>query len=71
MWRTAFSDFRISVKDLIAEGDKVASRVVASGTNTGELMGMPPTGKQVSVSGMEMAHIKDGKVVERWASLIP
>ena len=64
----AFPDGKITVDDQIAEGDIVASRWTARGTNTGELMGMPATGKEVTVSGIAYTRIVDGKVRESWNS---
>jgi steroid delta-isomerase-like uncharacterized protein len=64
----AFPDGKITVDDQIAEGEKVATRWTGSGTNTGELMGMPATGKEVTVSGVAYTRIVDGKVRESWNS---
>src|SRR5919202_3402005 len=58
---TAFPDLHTTVEDLIAEGDKVARRLTSRGTHQGEFMGIPPTGKQVSVTGIAIDRIKDGK----------
>ena len=63
---TAFPDGHYTVEDLIAEGDKVARRLTFRGTHQGEFMGIPPTGKQVSVTGIAIDRIKDGKFVEGW-----
>jgi steroid delta-isomerase-like uncharacterized protein len=65
---TGFPDGTITVDDQIAEGDLVATRWTGRGTNTGELMGMPPTGKQVTVDGMTFSRIVDGKAREAWLS---
>ncbi len=69
MWRSAFPDLRMSAEDLIAEDDKVVSRVLIQGTNSGAFMGMPATGKQVTITGIEIVRIADGKIVERWGEL--
>jgi predicted ester cyclase len=61
-----FPDYQTIIDDLIAEGDKVAARITMSGTNTGSFMGMPPTGKQVSFTGIYVARIANGKIVEHW-----
>ncbi len=61
-----FSDGRITVDDQIAEGDKVASRWTARGTQTGEVAGIAPTGKEVTVSGLTISLLEDGLVVEEW-----
>ena len=65
----AFPDMHVVVEDLIAEGDKVVSRYTIRATHQGEFMGIPPTGKQVSFTAIEIDRIKDGKVVETWANL--
>ncbi len=66
MPRTAFPDLHFTIEDLIAEGDKVVTRFTARGTHRGELMGIPPTGKQVSFPGILISHISKGKIVEEW-----
>jgi steroid delta-isomerase-like uncharacterized protein len=60
----AFPDMDYRIEDTIAEGDKVVIVWSASGTHQGELMGIPPTGKQARTSGITIDRIKDGKVVE-------
>jgi len=64
----AFRDFNITVEDMVAEGDKVASRFTWRGTHQGELMGIPATGKQITVSEILIHRIADGKIVEGWIS---
>ena len=66
MFLTAFPDLHLTVEDMIAEGDKVVTRFTSRGTQTGAFMGMPPTGKQVTVSSIVIARIADGKIVEEW-----
>lgn len=61
-----FSGWNIVIEDQIAEGDRVASRWVASATNTGPVMGMPATGKLVRVTGVNVARFAEGKIVESW-----
>jgi len=68
MFRSGFSDARITVDDQIAEGDTVASRWTGRGTHDGELMGVPPSGKQVTVSGLVVSRVANGKVVEEWVN---
>ena len=68
LW-TAFPDMHATVENLIAEGDKVASRWTLRGTHQGDLMGIPPTGKHVSFTGMEIDRIEDDKFVETWGSM--
>ena len=62
----AFPDMHVVVEDMIAEGDKVVSRYTIRATHQGEFMGIPPTGKQVSWTGIGIDRIKDGKFVESW-----
>jgi predicted ester cyclase len=57
------------VEDMIAEGDKVMTRLSAYGTQTGELFGIPPTGKQVSMTAIAIHRIANGKIVEHWSEL--
>ncbi len=70
MYRTAFPDLRFTIEDQIAEGDKVVTRWRNRGTHKGELVGevknIPPTGKQVAVSGIVIHRIVGGKFVEQW-----
>jgi steroid delta-isomerase-like uncharacterized protein len=64
----AFPDGRITIDDQFAERDLVATRWTGRGTQNGELMGIPPTGKEVTVSGITISRVKDGKVVEEWSN---
>jgi steroid delta-isomerase-like uncharacterized protein len=63
---TAFPDVQMNIEDLIAEGDKVVARVTVGGTHQGEFMGIDPTGNQVTITGIDILRIADGKIVERW-----
>ena len=63
----AFPDLNIITDDLVAEGDKVVKRWTAHCTHKGELMGIPPTGKQITVTGLEMFRLAGGKIVEIWS----
>jgi predicted ester cyclase len=65
----AFPDLRLTVEDIVAEGDTVAARVAFRGTHRGEFQGIPPTGKQVAFSSMVFNHVVDGKVEEHWVEL--
>jgi len=62
----AFPDGRVTVEDQIAEGDKVVSRWTATGTHTGDLMGIPPTGNRVEISGVTINRFSGGKIAEDW-----
>jgi steroid delta-isomerase-like uncharacterized protein len=67
--RIAFPDLRVTVDDVLAEGDKVAARISIGGTHMGDALGAPPTGKTVQFSGIILARIEDGKIVQSWNSL--
>ena len=67
---TAFPDMKLTIEDIFSHGDKVFSRVRAEGTNTGELMGMPPTGRRVDLRWiMNEARVENGRIVEEWEIL--
>jgi steroid delta-isomerase-like uncharacterized protein len=63
---TAFPDIKITVKDMVAEGDKVAVLVNWKATHQGEYMGIPATGKEIDISAAMIIKIKGGKWVEFW-----
>ena len=65
-YRSAFSDLHIRIEDQIAEGDKVVTRWTGTGTHDGDLAGIAPTGLRVTLPGMEIVRISDGKLVEGW-----
>jgi predicted SnoaL-like aldol condensation-catalyzing enzyme len=67
--RTAFPDLRLTVEDMIAEGDRVADRFTVRGTHLGSLNGIPPTGRKVAFTGSAFHRVVDGKLVESWANL--
>ena len=66
MIRNGFPDIHMTAEDFVAEGDKVASRFEAQGTHNVEFSGVPATGKAVTVSGINIMRIADGKIVEHW-----
>jgi predicted ester cyclase len=67
----AFPDLRISIEDIVAEGDRVAVRARWTGTHRGLLpmMPFPPTNRAVTFTGMVFWRIRDGRIVERWATI--
>jgi predicted ester cyclase len=69
MIRSAFSNIRHPIEDLVGEGDKVAVRLRFEGIHTGDFMGVPASGKQFSVQGTAFLHIAGGKVAQLWGSL--
>jgi steroid delta-isomerase-like uncharacterized protein len=66
--RSAFPDFRITVEDQVAEGDKVVNRFRISGTHQGELEGIAPTGNRVDITGISIDRIEGDKYVETWVN---
>jgi steroid delta-isomerase-like uncharacterized protein len=66
--RNAFPDFQFSILDQIAEGDKVATRWTIRGTHKGEFQGMPPSGKQIEMTGITIFRIANGKLIEGWTN---
>ena len=65
----AFPDLRLTVQDIMAEGDMVAARVAFRGTHRGEFQGIPPTDKEVNFTAMEFNRVIDGKVEGHWVEL--
>jgi steroid delta-isomerase-like uncharacterized protein len=68
MYRAAFPDIQMTIEDMTAEGDRVAVRWTGRGTHTGELMGMPATGKRATVTGILIDRIAGGKIAESWGN---
>jgi steroid delta-isomerase-like uncharacterized protein len=67
-YRSAFPDARVTVDSQLADGDRVVTRWTAQGTHRGELMGIDPTGREVTVNGITISRISAGKVVESWSN---
>jgi steroid delta-isomerase-like uncharacterized protein len=67
-YATAFPGNQITVEAYIAEGDTVVSRWTGRGTHKGDLLGIPPTGKQVTVTGITINRIANGKIAEDWSN---
>ena len=65
-YATTFSDLHFTIDDMVAEGDQVVTRWTVRGTHTGPLMDMPPTGKSVTITGISIDRVKNGKIVEGW-----
>jgi len=68
-YRNGFSDYHCLINDQIAESDQVATRWTFSGTQDGPLMGLPPSGKRVKVTGVAIDRIADGKLAESWLEM--
>ena len=67
--RGAFPDGRITIEDLVAEGDRVAVRWTFRGTHRGEFVGVAPTGNRVEMGAMDLFRVAGGKIAETWASV--
>ena len=64
--RAAFHGLQVTVDDIMAEGDKVTARFTARGVHNGEFMGLPATGKGITMTGIEIFRMKNGKIAELW-----
>ncbi len=69
MLRSAFPDFKATIDDTVAEGDKVVLRLTWSGTQEGEFLGIPPSGKRFSIPVFDILRIDGGKIVEHWGQM--
>ena len=69
MFLSAFPDLHFTVEDLIAEEDEVVARVTMSGTQHGAFLGIPPTGKHVTMTGIDINRFVGGKSVEHWVEM--
>jgi len=66
---SALSDINFRIDDLIAEDDRVVARLTASARQTGEFMGLPPSGRGYEVGEIHIFRLRDGKIVEHWHEL--
>jgi steroid delta-isomerase-like uncharacterized protein len=64
LFRDAFPDVEVRIDELVAEGDRVAVATTIIGTHDRELLGVPPTGRKVSVTGIDIVRVANGKIVE-------
>jgi predicted ester cyclase len=62
----AFSDFSLTVADLVSDGDKVWGRMIGRGTHTGQFGSMPPSNKKFEITVIDIMRFEDGKLVEHW-----
>lgn len=69
MLRSAFPDFNATIDDIIGEGNKVVIRMTWRGTQEGEFLGIPPTGRAISIGVIDIIRMADGKVVEHWGQM--
>ena len=66
MLRSGFPDIKATIEHLIAEGDQVVLHMTWTGTHKGEFMGIPPTGKRISINVIDILVIAEGRFVEHW-----
>jgi steroid delta-isomerase-like uncharacterized protein len=66
MFRSAMPDIRVHIEDMIAEGDKVTTRYALEGTHRGELFGVAPTGKYLSIKSITVERVSEGRILEHW-----
>lgn len=64
--RRGLSNIQVDILDQVAEGDKVTTRKIISGTHTGEFMGVPPSNKKIVINVIDIIRLKDGKYAEHW-----
>jgi predicted ester cyclase len=69
MYLAGIPDLRVTIEELVAEGDKVAVRRSYAGTHRGELLGIPPTGRPVRIGGISIFRLTGGKIAEQWEQL--
>jgi predicted ester cyclase len=68
LFRAAFPDGRSQIEDLIAEGDRVVARWTDGGTHRGAWMGVAPTGKRVTMTGIDIYRIEQGRITDYWCN---
>ena len=69
IWTSGISDIKLALEDLVAEGNKVAVHWEGSCKHTGEFMGVPPTGKQLTLVGFSIFYVEDGKILKEWGEM--
>ena len=68
LYRTAFPDLHLTIEDVIAEGETVMTRWSCRGTHKGDLNGIAPTGKHITITGLTVARVSNGKIVEGYVN---
>jgi len=64
--RGAFPDMKLTIEEIIANGDKTWARITGRGTHRGPFMGLPPTGKSFAITIMDVCRFENGQIVEHW-----
>ena len=68
-FHTAMPDLAFHVEDLFAEGDRVVFRLIIRGTHQGAFLGVAPTGKELTVTAIDIARLENGKIVDHWGQM--
>jgi steroid delta-isomerase-like uncharacterized protein len=68
LYRAAFPDLHLTIEDVIAEGETVMTRWSCRGTHKGDLNGIAPTGKHITITGLTVARVSNGKIVEGYVN---
>ncbi|WP_165977515.1 ester cyclase [Nonomuraea diastatica] len=66
MLHAGVPDLRVELHDMVADGDRVATRKTFHGTHRGELMGVPPSGRRLAIEVIDVVRVRDGQIVEHW-----
>ena len=68
MYRGAFPDLHLTIEDEITEGDRIVARFTGRGTHRGLLMGIPPSGKRVTITAIDILRFENGRIAEHWGN---
>ena len=68
-FHTAMPDLTFHIEDLFAEGDRVVFRLIIRGTHQGAFLGVAPTGKELTVTAIDIARLENGKIVDHWGQM--
>lgn len=66
MYRMMFPDLHVTVEDMLCDGDKIVTRWMGRATHQGEMIGVPPTGRKVTFTGIDISRVANGKIQESW-----
>lgn len=68
MIHTVFPDYHHTIEQILTDGEMVAVRLIASGTQQAVFMGVPPAGKRITIGVLMMMRVQDGRIIEYWAN---
>jgi steroid delta-isomerase-like uncharacterized protein len=69
MFRAAFPDIKVTLENVVAEGERVATHGYFTGTHQGDFNGIPPTGKAIKVAYIDLWRLENGKAAENWVQM--